>query len=245
MKIALLGFGNMGIQIDAFVRTQRKHEIVSVSYKTVKDTLDLPGIAKADVVIDFTSPAIVMENIQKIAKMKKNMVIGTSGWYEHIKEVEGLVKQQGIGLIFAYNFSIGVNMFFQLAEKAASLADGFLEYDAYGFEVHHSGKKDSPSGTAKKLAQVIIANMKRKKTAQFEKLDRAVKPEELQFASARGGSNFGMHEVVLDSPSDEIKLSIQARNRESYAKGALMAAEFIKGKKGMFSFEELFAKGKI
>lgn len=245
MKIALIGYGNMGQEIDGLVTEDGKHSVVSISYKKQTDPLDIAGIKKADVAIDFTSPDIVISNIQKIANLGTPMVIGTTGWYERLSIVEDIVKKQKGGLIYGKNFSVGANIFFQVVGFASKLFSRFEAYDVAGFELHHIGKKDSPSGTAKKLAAVIMENFPKKKTLQTGRLDRQIREDELHFASVRTGRNFGHHEVIFDSPADEVKLSHTAHSRRGFAIGAILAAQYIKDKKGLYTFEELFTKSRL
>ncbi len=241
MKIALIGYGNMGKEVEKAILEGKKHEVVSVSFKSAHK-LDTQGIKKADVAIDFTAPSAVLGNIKTVAKLGKNMVVGTTGWYADTAKVKKIVAKAKIGFIYGQNFSIGANVFFQILKTSSSLLGLFGNYDVYGYEIHHKGKKDSPSGTAKKIAEVIMKNYPSKKTLQTARLDRAVTLSELHFASVRGGTNPGRHEVIFDSVADEIILTHQAHGRRGFAEGAIMAAEFIKGKKGFYSFDELFLK---
>lgn len=243
MKIALVGFGNMGQELERVIKFSDKHQVVSVSLKNVDGVWDIEGLKKSDVVIDFTNPKVILENIKKIASLKKNIVVGTTGWYDQIDQVKKLVKQKKIGLIFSQNFSVGANIFFKIVKDASNLFAKFEDYDAYGFEVHHSGKKDSPSGTAVRIAKEILNNFPAKKKLQTEKIDRQIEKDELHFASVRGGRNPGFHQVTFDSIADSITLSHQAHNRTGFAKGAILAAEFIKGKKGFFNFDKVFEGG--
>lgn len=240
MKIALVGFGKMGKEVERLINQSGNHQVVSKSMMDKNGQWDTKGIKQADVVIDFTSPEVILENIKKIASMGKNMVVGTTGWYEHMNEVEKIVKESGTGLIYAHNFSVGANIFFKIVAYAAKLFDKFGGYDVYGLEVHHSGKKDSPSGTALRIAKEIMNNFPSKKNLQTEKLDRQINPDELHFASVRGGRNPGYHEVVFDSQADSITLSHAAHNRTGFAEGAILAAQFVKGKKGLYNFDEVF-----
>lgn len=219
MKIALVGFGNMGQEIERHVYKDSKHEIVSVSYRNQTDSLDLDGIKKADIAIDFTSPEVVVGNIRKVAALGKNLVVGTTGWYDHLEEVDKIVKMNEIGLVYAQNFSIGANIFFRIVANAAKLFNKFEGYDVYGLEIHHKGKKDSPSGTALRIGREIKG---------------------LQFTSIRAGRNPGFHKVVFDSMADSITLSHSAHNRSGFAQGAILAVEFIKDKKGLHNFDEVF-----
>ena len=218
IKIALIGYGKMGKEIYALCCDSEVFEVVSISFKNISDSLDIEGIKKADVAIDFTSKDVVLKNVKAIAKLGKNLVIGTTGWYEHLPEVKKIVEKYKIGLIYSSNFSVGANIFFKIIDFSAKLFAKFSEYDVYGLEIHHKAKLDSPSGTALKIAGKVNG---------------------LHFTSIRAGRNPGFHEVVFDSNADGITLSHQAYNRAGFAKGALVAVEFIKNKKGMYSFEDI------
>lgn len=240
MKIALIGLGKMGKEISNLISESDAHELVSVSYQNPADKLDKAGISKADVVIDFTSPEVILNTIKEITGMGKNMVVGTTGWYDQIDEVKKIVEQAGTGLIYASNFSVGANIFFKVVGFASVLFSKFGNYDVSGFEIHHTGKKDSPSGTAKTIASVIMKNFPKKTVLETGRLDRQAKEEELHFASLRAGRNPGFHEVIFDSSADEVKLSHSAHGRRGFAEGAIVAAEFIKDKKGFYSFDQIF-----
>lgn len=240
MKLALVGFGKMGRELQTLISESGKHEVVSISYENAKGPLDKPGIKKADVVVDFSSPEVVMETVKEVSALGKNMVVGTTGWYDKLEDVKKLVKKNKIGLIYAQNFSVGANIFFKVVAYASYLFSKFGDYDVAGLELHHTGKKDSPSGTAKKLAGVIMENFPKKKVLETGRLDRQIAKDELHFASVRAGRYFGYHEIMFDSSADEVKLSHNAHGRRGFAEGALLAAEFIKGKKGFYSFDEVF-----
>lgn len=195
-------------------------------------------------VIDFTSPKVVFDNIEKVSSLGKNMVVGTTGWYENLKKAEEIVKEREVGFIYSPNFSIGANIYLRIVAEAAKLLSRFKNYDVYGFEIHHTGKKDSPSGTALRLAKEILKNFQTKRVVQVERLNRQIKADELHFASVRGGRNPGHHQVVFDSNADEITISHSAHNREGFARGAILAAEFIKDKKGFYTFDEVLNKGR-
>jgi len=240
MKIALIGYGKMGTEIENLVKETGDHEVVSISYEVPSDILDKEGIKKADVVIDFTSPEIVLDTIKQVTKMGKNMVIGTTGWYDQMGKVKNMVNKANVGLVYGQNFSVGANIFFKMVGFASKLTTKFGGYDVAGFEIHHTGKKDSPSGTAKKIAQVIMENFPGKKKLETGRVDGRIEKDELHFASLRAGRNFGFHEVIFDSAADEIKLSHTAHGRRGFAQGAILAAEFIKRKKGLYSFDEVF-----
>jgi 4-hydroxy-tetrahydrodipicolinate reductase len=231
MKIALIGHGNMGKEIEQLVQDQAEHTIVSISCSNTTPTLDKAGVKKADVAIDFTSPEIVVNNIREVAKLGIPLVVGTTGWYKHLKEVTTIAHQTDIGLVYGQNFSIGANIFFRIVAYASELTAQYSNYDIAGFEIHHTGKKDSPSGTAKKLTEIIRQNTLQKKPVNF--------------SSVRVGTNPGRHEVLFDSTADEITLTHAARSRRGFAQGAIHAAEFIKGKKGVYNFDALFEGEKV
>lgn len=241
MKIALIGYGNMGREIESLAK-ENSSSIVSVSFKDRSDALDLTGIKNADVVIDFSSSEIIIDNIKKVMLLKKPMVIGTTGWYKNIEKVKEIVKQYKGSLIYGQNFSVGANIFFSIVAQAASLLGKYPDYDVFGLETHHIGKKDSPSGTARKLAEIIMKNFPKKTKLQIERVKGIIAKNELHFVSIRGGRNFGEHEIIFDSLSDEIRLTHQAWNRRGFAKGALLAAEFIVSKKGFYNFNDIFTK---
>lgn len=241
MNIALIGYGKMGHILEQ-IANARGHNIKSIidpnisgAHKEISES----SLKDVDVCIDFTHPSVVVENIKKAAKLGKNLVVGTTGWYGKLEEVKGMVQKSKIGLIYSGNFSIGVNIFLKIMENAAKLINNAPEYDVFAYELHHSQKADSPSGTARMIGDILIKNIERKKKIATERLDRKINPEELHFASVRGGSIPGTHVVGFDSAADTIELKHTARNREGFALGSIMAAEFIKGKKGFYGIDDL------
>jgi 4-hydroxy-tetrahydrodipicolinate reductase len=175
-------------------------------------------------VIDFTTPHVVLAHIEACVKAGKNMVVGTTGWYKDIHRVRVLVEQHKTGFIYAANFSVGVNLFFDVARAAATA----LRHDYSGqiFERHHAHKKDAPSGTAIAIQQVI-------REASGHK-------ENLEITSFREGDVVGLHEVVLESPADRIYLCHDAKSRRGFAEGAVRAAEWLAGKKGFYDFKDVW-----
>ena len=242
MNIAIIGYGKMGHEIEKISKAKGIN-VVSVidpddtnaSYREINDK----SMQNVDVCVDFTTPDTVINNIKKIAIFKKNIVVGTTGWYGHIDEVKSIVKKNGIGLIYASNFSIGVNIFFKIIEDAAKIIDKVDAYDVYGYELHHNKKIDSPSGTAKTIGEILTKNIKRKNKMVFDKIDRKIESNQLHFASVRAGSIPGTHIVGFDSSADTIELTHTARNREGFALGAIIAAEWIKNKKGFYDINHM------
>jgi len=242
MKIAIIGYGNMGKTLER-VAKQRGHEIVAkidpYNPEAAQKELTFDAVKDADVCIDFTNQNCVMENIWKICSFKKNIVVGTTGWYDKINDARAAAEQNGVGLIYASNFSIGMNIFFRLVENASKIINLFDSYDVAGIECHHNKKVDSPSGTAKKLSEIIVGSVKRKDRIVYDLGNRKIEPNELQFASLRCGAVPGTHKIIFDSDADTIELLHCARNREGFALGAVMAAEWISGKKGFYEINDL------
>ncbi|MDD2714930.1 MAG: 4-hydroxy-tetrahydrodipicolinate reductase [Candidatus Wallbacteria bacterium] len=241
MKVAIVGYGGMGHEVEKILKT-RGHKYITIDvqdntaqFKELKPET-LSGIEAA---IDFTLPKSVLENVKTYASAGTNVVIGTTGWGEHLQEVKKIVSEAGTGMIWSSNFSVGVNLFYQMVEAAAQIADNVPEYDVFLHELHHNRKQDSPSGTAKTLANLLLKNIRRKKKAVYDKLDRRIEPDELHVSSTRGGFVPGTHIVSFDSEADTIELKHTARSRQGFALGAVLAAEFIKGKKGCFEIGDL------
>ncbi len=239
MKIAIIGYGQMGKLIEK-IAPDFGLEVVSKIDPILENEITEESIKDAEVCIDFSLPNSVLPNARKIANLRKNLVIGTTGWQEHFAEIEQLSKKFGIGIIYGSNFSIGMNTFFLIVENAAKLMNQLPQYDAFGYEMHHNKKQDSPSGTAKTLADIVINNLDRKTIRQYEKLDRKINPEEFHFPSIRCGNIPGTHTIGFDSMADTIELKHTARNREGFAQGAIQAAKWINDKKGMFNFQKIF-----
>ena len=242
MNIAIIGYGKMGHEIEKIAKA---NGINVVSIVDPNDSsanhreINEESMKNVDVCIDFTNPSAVVSNIEKISKFNKNVVVGTTGWYDNINEIKYIVKKNNIGFIYASNFSIGVNIFLKIIENAAKIINKIEDYDIYGYELHHNKKIDSPSGTAKTIGDILIKQIDRKDKLLFEKIDRKIEPNELHFASVRAGSIPGTHVVGFDSSADTIELKHEARNREGFAIGAIMAAQWINGKKGFYNINDI------
>ncbi len=242
MNTAIIGYGRMGHEIERIARA-KGISIVSIIDPREKGathkSIDEKSLKNADVCIDFTTPDSVLGNIRKISNLKKNIVVGTTGWQGKLEEARKIVKQNRIGLIHSSNFSIGVNVFFKIVENAARMLNKIEEYDVYGYEMHHNRKIDSPSGTARAIGNILIKNINRKNKLLFEAINRKIQPNELHFASVRAGAIPGTHAVGFDSDADTIELKHTARNREGFALGAVMAAQWINNKKGFYTIDDM------
>jgi 4-hydroxy-tetrahydrodipicolinate reductase len=241
MNIALIGYGKMGKEIEK-AALGRGH-VIGVRIdpaggdKSIRD-FSPEAIKDVEVAIEFSHPEAVLANMRKACDAKKPLVVGTTGWYSHLAEVQCWVKQNGTGLVYAPNFSLGVNLFYLIVEKAASLFNHFDAYDVAVLETHHRHKVDSPSGTAKKIAEILLKNIERKKRITSESLNRAIAPEELHLVAIRSGESPGIHTVNFDSPADTIELTHTARSRAGLALGAVLAAEWIARRQGLFTFDQ-------
>lgn len=245
MRVAIVGYGRMGHEVEAVLR-ERGHEIARIVDPVVAegaDDLYAPAVtrealADCDAVIEFSLPGAVVENIAAYAAAGVPAVIGTTGWLDRLDEVIRSVDGAGAALVYGSNFSIGAHLFFRLASCAGSLVAGIEEYDLLIHEMHHRGKKDSPSGTALSLAKAVMEQVPRKTRMETARLDRAPEPDELHVSSSRGGSIPGTHTLYLDSTFDTIEVRHQARNRGGFALGAVKAAEWIPGRRGVFTVEQ-------
>lgn len=180
-----------------------------------------------DVAVEFTTPVAAPVNVRRLAMLGVNCVAGTTGWFEQLAEVRDAVEHAKTGLVWAANFSVGMTIFMETVAKAAALFAKQAEYEAWGWEIHHSAKKDAPSGSLKKLAQEM-------QTAGY------MRPVGL--SSNRAGAIPGTHEIGFDSAADTITLRHTARSREGFAHGALQAARWVAGKKGFYEFREILGE---
>jgi len=225
MNLLLLGRGKMGSLV-AEVAAERRHHVHTAGSKENAGcaALTREKLRDIDAVIDFTAPHCVVANIEAVVKAGKNMIVGTTGWHKDLDQVRKLVEQHKTGFLYAANFSVGVNLFFDIARSAAAA----LRHDYSGqiFERHHADKKDAPSGTAIAIQRVI-----REESGQ---------QEGLEIISFREGEVVGLHEVVFESPADRIYLCHDAKSRRGFAEGAVRAAEWLVGKKGFYEFKDVW-----
>jgi len=222
-RLAIIGYGKMGRLVAqlapeyGFDVALKLDEYNNANYEGVTAE-NFRGI---DVAVDFSIPAAVVENVRRIASLGVNIVVGTTGWLDQAEAVRAMVEGNGVGLVWSPNFSIGVNMFLRIVAEAARLMADEPEYGAWGWEIHHSTKRDAPSGTMLKLVEAM-------RSAGYTRM--------VDVSASRAGKHPGTHEIGFDSGADTITLRHTARNREGFAHGALRAAEWIIGKKGMFEF---------
>jgi 4-hydroxy-tetrahydrodipicolinate reductase len=236
MKMTLIGYGKMGKEVERLA-LERGHSIQGRF--DIDSELKENDLAATDVAVHFARHDAVVPHVRTCGKAKKNIVIGTTAWQNDLEKVRSIVSETGIGLVYASNFSIGVQVFFRLAREAAKLIDKFAEYDVTIHEQHHKEKIDSPSGTALTAAGILLENIRRKRTILSEPPKGRIKPEDLQITSTRAGAIVGTHTITFDSAADTIELRHSAKNRTGLALGALMAAEWINGKHGLYTMEDV------
>ena len=226
MNIALIGYGKMGRLIESLAPqyggavSLKLDEFNNASFEGVT----AENFRGVDVAIDFSIPEAALENIERISALGVNLVVGTTGWTGHMDRARAAVARHGTGLVWSPNYSIGVNAFFRLVAEAARLLAGQNEYESWAWEIHHSAKKDAPSGTLLKLVEEM------RKSGYTRKIDTG---------SNRAGAHPGTHEIGFDSAADTITLRHTARSREGFARGALAAAKWVAGKKGFYEFAEI------
>lgn len=223
MNIVLLGHGKTGALI-ADVARERGHDVrvLKSQDNANAQALDAGAASDADVVIDFTNPEAVLKNIEACARAGKSMVVGTTGWYSEMPRVKELVERAGTGFVWGPNFSIGVNIFFEVARSAAAALK--FGYTGQIMERHHVHKKDAPSGTAIGLQRVAEESGGKK----------------LEISSIREGETVGLHVMLLDSPHDSILLTHDAKSRRGFAEGAVRAAEWVSVQKGFYDFKDIW-----
>lgn len=234
MKIALLGYGKMGKEIEA-IALKRNHHIVLKVDESNATAITTEDLKKADVAIEFSTPHTVINNIKKCFDAKVPVVVGTTGWYDHFREIEQLCKTQQATLFHATNFSLGVNLFFKVNMYLAELMNRYDSYEVEMEEIHHIHKLDKPSGTAISLANQIIEKLDRK--TNWSITDK--NPETLFIKDVREGEVPGTHIIKYTSAVDDIEIMHKAHNRKGFALGAVIASEFVNGKNGIFTMKDL------
>lgn len=235
MNIALIGYGKMGQLIDRIAQ-ERGHQVVLRIHRDNRAEFTADNLRRADVAIEFTGPGAAFDNVRQCLEWGVPVVSGSTGWNDRLPEAARLATESGGAFLHASNFSIGVNLFFEVNKLLARLMNSQPQYDVTLTEIHHTAKLDAPSGTAVTLAEQILAGLDRK--------DHWVKengsaPSELVIRSERTDPAPGTHHVKYSSPIDDIELIHTAHNREGFAAGAVQAAEFLAGKKGVFGMSDV------
>lgn len=244
MKIALLGYGKMGKAVEK-IALAKNHEIVyKVDLQNAYDFMPV-SLENVDVAIDFSMPSAAVDNINKCFDAKVPIVVGTTGWYDQFDEIKKRCETEQQAMIYSTNFSVGVNLFFKLNKILAQMMKRFDDYDVSMEETHHTQKQDHPSGTALTLSKSIMENFPEKTNIKGRLIFdpnqplQSGKPNELVIDCYREGDVTGIHTVKYQSMIDTISIKHEANSRYGFAKGALMAAEWIVGKKGLFTMDDI------
>lgn len=243
MKIALLGYGKMGKLIEHLAK-ERGHEITLIVDAHNPSDLHSDLFKQADIAIEFSTPHSVLSNIEAAMQAGVPIVVGTTGWYDRIPEIQKKCMEGNNTLLYASNFSIGVNVFFHVNRVLAKLMNAYPQYDVQVEEIHHTQKLDSPSGTAITIAEGILEGLDRKDKWVNElvgqQTEQVNKAGELLIESHRIDHVTGTHTVIYSSEVDEIEFKHTAHNRAGFALGAILAAEWLEGKKGFYTIADMF-----
>jgi 4-hydroxy-tetrahydrodipicolinate reductase len=226
VNLAIVGYGKMGRLIEQLAP---EHGFDVKLRLDIDNNAKYEGITKEnfrniDAAVEFSTPATAIESIERLAQLGVNCVIGTTGWFGEIERARAAVERGGTGLVWSANFSVGANIFSQVAAEAARLMAHQPEYGAWAWEIHHAAKRDAPSGT-------LLALVERMKQSGYDR--------RIDTSSSRAGAVPGTHEIGFDSAADTITIRHVARSREGFARGALRAARWVSGKKGFFDFREI------
>lgn len=235
MKIALVGYGKMGKTIER-IALERGHEVVLRISSSNQSDLNKDNLANADVVIEFTNPEAAFDNVRKCLMAGTPVVCGSTGWNEKLEEAYKICLENNTAMLQSSNFSIGVNVFFEINKLLAQIMNQYPNYEVSIEETHHTHKKDAPSGTAITIAERILEQLDRKKTWS---ITQPIVPSELSIVAHRIDEVPGTHNVKYSSDIDEIELIHTAHNRDGFALGAVVTAEFLQGKKGIFKMKDV------
>ena len=234
LRLVLCGLGRMGSVVES-VAVSQGHQIVA---KLGPDAQQWPEGVFADAVVDFSGPAALFPLLDWSERNRVNLVVGTTGWYDEIDRVRERVLAAGIGFLYSPNFSLGMQLFFRLVERAAELFGNLHDYDCAVHELHHRGKADSPSGSAQHLARILLAGT-RKTDILVDRSQGKIAEETLHVTSTRVGAVPGTHLVLFDSEADSVELVHRARGRQGFALGAIRAAEWLVGRRGFFTVDDM------
>lgn len=243
MKFALIGYGKMGKEIEKVILEKTQDEIVMRITDENLDDFTIENLKKADVAIEFTQPESAVKNIYKCFEAGVPVVVGTTAWLHQLDEVKMKCEETNGSLFFSPNFSIGVNIFFAVNRKLAQLMHAQPQYEVSMEEIHHTEKKDAPSGTAVKTAEIILEGLNRKTKWELDSNQQSEiinqKPDSLLISAKRLPNVPGTHTVTYTSSVDVLELKHEAKSRRGFAEGAVLAARWLAGKRGVFEMKDL------
>lgn len=242
MKLAIVGTGQMGQAVEVLA-LQRGHEIAT-RFNSARpllgaDPSDLEGV---DAAIDFSIPSLAVDHVKRFCEWNIPAVIGTTGWYERLDDVAEWVDRLNAAVLYAPNFSLGVALLVRALRSLVPLLEDLPEFDAFVHEIHHVRKLDSPSGTATMLGGILVDGLSRKTHVEAETQHGRIDAKALHVTSSRVGGVFGKHTIGLDSPFDSLELIHEAKNRQGFAFGAVRAAEWLKGRSGLFTLDDVLGR---
>lgn len=239
MNICIVGYGKMGQLIEQELLLDSRHSIVHIAYSSPDDVLRPEHLQGVDVAIDFSHSSLMERHIELYCDAGVNAVIGTTNWIV-TEDMTSAIKSAGIGVVVGSNFSAGVQVFLQAVRQVAAQLNSIGGYDVFGYELHHAAKADSPSGTAKTIADAVLQETQTKQRISYDRIQGIIPQDTLHFASLRGGGHSGLHEVTFDSASDAITLTHNAHGRLGFARGAIAAVEYAQTHTGYIQYEDLF-----
>lgn len=242
LNIALVGTGRMGRAVEAVIKREGRHAVVARfdAKHPLADVRDPEAeLNGADLAIDFSSPDAALDNLHQYGFWGLDAVIGTTGWYDDLDKVRGWVEEGQNAVLYAPNFSLGVAVLVRAIRGALPLLDRLADYDPFVHELHHTGKVDSPSGTALMLAHELLDGLGRKSRIEPETQHGRIEPDALHVTSTRVGAVFGEHTVGFDSEVDQLLFRHIAKGRDGFAVGAVRAAEWVRGRTGLFSLDDM------
>ncbi len=245
MNVAIVGYGKMGRLIEEIINESNEHVVAVVCCRNEDDPLTLEALRSVDAAIDFSHGSLMEKHIQLYCQAGVSAVIGTTGWNTYNTTLIDMVEDAGIGVIVGSNFSAGVQSFIQTVKQTARRLHEVGGYDVYIEEVHHVHKADSPSGTARTIAEAVIESFPAKTEILCGNSDGKIAPEVLQVVSVRGGVNSGLHRVTFDGPDDSIMLTHSAHGRRGFATGAVAAVSDVIKLSGWKRYEDLFREENI
>ncbi|WP_263792800.1 4-hydroxy-tetrahydrodipicolinate reductase [Salinibacter sp.] len=239
MKLALVGTGQMGGAVAREAEAD-SHEVVA-RFHSDRPFLEASrsAVEEADMAVDFSLPELAVPHLRRCCEWQVPVVMGTTGWYDALDDVRTLVQEHDASVLYAPNFSIGVAVLSRALGHVTTLMDALDDYDAFVQELHHTKKADSPSGTAQLLAEQVVDGLSRKDHVEPETQHQRIDPSAVHVSSTRAGTAFGEHTVAFDSPFDRVALRHRAKNRRGFAAGVLRAAEWLRGRRGLFTLDDV------
>ncbi len=245
MKIAIVGYGKMGQLIEEIIHESSDHEVSNIICRDEHDPLTAESLEDVDVAIDFSHGSLMEEHVKLYCQAGVSAIIGTTGWNTYDTTLIDMVEDAGISVIVGSNFSAGTQSFIQVVRDTAERLTAIGGYDVYIQDVHHAHKADSPSGTARTIAEAVLETFPSKTDVTYGQVEGQIAPETLQVVSVRGGLNAGLHQVTFDGPDDSITLTHAAHSRRGFAAGAVAAIDELKQYTGWTRYEDLFKKERV